>query len=81
MPTRIIDVIAHDIRFPTSLAPDGADAMPPAPDSSAAYVVLVTDRPDGLAGHGLTFPCGRGTEPVSYTHLDVYKRQVRGAAV
>jgi L-fuconate dehydratase len=62
MPTRIIDVIAHDIRFPTSLALDGSDAMHPDPDYSAAYVVLVTDRPDGLAGHGLTFTCGRGTE-------------------
>jgi L-fuconate dehydratase len=32
------------------------------PDYSAAYVVLKTDRPDGLEGHGLTFTCGRGTE-------------------
>jgi L-fuconate dehydratase len=62
MPTRIVDVIARDIRFPTSLALDGSDAMHPDPDYSAAYVVLVTNRPDGLAGHGLTFTCGRGTE-------------------
>ena len=32
------------------------------PDYSAAYVVLETDRPDGLAGHGLTFTIGRGNE-------------------
>ena len=32
------------------------------PDYSAAYVVLETDRPDGLSGHGLTFTIGRGTE-------------------
>ncbi|HET9410883.1 MAG TPA: fuconate dehydratase, partial [Candidatus Dormibacteraeota bacterium] len=32
------------------------------PDYSAAYVVLETDHPDGLAGHGLTFTIGRGTE-------------------
>jgi L-fuconate dehydratase len=32
------------------------------PDYSAAYVVLETDRADGLAGHGLTFTIGRGTE-------------------
>lgn len=62
MPTRIVDLVARDIRFPTSLALDGSDAMHPDPDYSAAYVVLVTDRPDGLAGHGLTFTCGRGTE-------------------
>src|SRR5512133_1352586 len=32
------------------------------PDYSAAYVVLQTDRPDGLEGHGLTFTIGRGNE-------------------
>src|SRR5689334_3648124 len=32
------------------------------PDYSAAYVVLQTDRPDGIAGHGLTFTIGRGNE-------------------
>ncbi len=32
------------------------------PDYSAAYVVLETDHPDGVAGHGLTFTTGRGTE-------------------
>ena len=32
------------------------------PDYSAAYVVLETDHPDRLAGHGLTFTIGRGNE-------------------
>jgi L-fuconate dehydratase len=36
--------------------------MHPDPDYSAAYVVLHTDRADGLTGHGLTFTLGRGTE-------------------
>jgi len=36
--------------------------MNPDPDYSAAYVVLHTDHPSGLAGHGLTFTIGRGTE-------------------
>jgi L-fuconate dehydratase len=36
--------------------------MNPDPDYSAAYVVLETDHPAGLAGHGLTFTIGRGTE-------------------
>ena len=40
------------------------DAMNKDPDYSAAYVVLKTDRPDGIQGHGLTFTCGRGTEVV-----------------
>ena len=41
---------------------DGSDAMNPDPDYSAAYVVLETDHPAGLEGHGLTFTIGRGTE-------------------
>ena len=36
--------------------------MNPDPDYSAAYVVLETDHPGGLAGHGLTFTIGRGNE-------------------
>jgi L-fuconate dehydratase len=32
------------------------------PDYSAAYVVLETDHPAGLSGHGLTFTVGRGNE-------------------
>ncbi len=32
------------------------------PDYSAAYVVLTTDHPARLAGHGLTFTIGRGNE-------------------
>src|SRR5260221_487554 len=62
MPTRITRVLTHDIRFPTSRTLDGSDAMNPDPDYSAAYVVLQTDHPSGLAGHGLTFTLGRGNE-------------------
>jgi L-fuconate dehydratase len=36
--------------------------MNEAPDYSAAYAVLETDGPEGLAGHGLTFTIGRGNE-------------------
>ncbi len=36
---RIVSATALDIRFPTSLALDGSDAMNEAPDYSAAYVV------------------------------------------
>src|SRR6185436_1028633 len=61
MSTTITSVTAHDVRFPTSRALDGSDAMNPDPDYSAAYVVLGTDR-DGLEGHGLTFTIGRGNE-------------------
>lgn len=52
----------HDVRFPTSRTLDGSDAMNPDPDYSAAYVILFTDDPGGLEGHGLTFTIGRGNE-------------------
>lgn len=60
--TSIIEVLVKDIRFPTSLSMDGSDAMNPDPDYSAAYVILKTDHPKGLEGHGLTFTIGRGNE-------------------
>ena len=59
---RIVDLVTHDIRFPTSRSLDGSDAMNPDPDYSAAYVVLKTDHPDGLEGHGMTFTIGRGND-------------------
>lgn len=36
--------------------------MNPDPDYSAAYVILKTNDPTGLEGHGLTFTIGRGNE-------------------
>ena len=57
-PARIVSLETYDVRFPTSLALDGSDAMHPEPDYSAAYVVLGTDADDGLEGHGLTFTLG-----------------------
>src|SRR5258708_24880442 len=62
MATTILRVTARDIRFPTSRTLDGSDAMNRDPDYSAAYVVLETDNPAGLKGHGLSCPIGRGTE-------------------
>jgi L-fuconate dehydratase len=68
MTAAISGTITHlrvlDVRFPTSRELDGSDAMNPDPDYSAAYVVLETDRGDGLSGHGLSFTIGRGTEVV-----------------
>lgn len=60
--TRITGLRTYDLRFPTSSALDGSDAMNPDPDYSAAYVVLETDGT--LEGHGLTFTIGRGNEVV-----------------
>jgi L-fuconate dehydratase len=58
----IVGVQTYDIRFPTSRTLAGSDAMNSDPDYSAAYVVLQTDHPAGLEGHGLTFTIGRGNE-------------------
>jgi L-fuconate dehydratase len=60
--TTITDIKTLDIRFPTSRALDGSDAMNVDPDYSAAYVILRTDSPAGLEGHGLTFTIGRGND-------------------
>jgi L-fuconate dehydratase len=62
VPTTITGVDIFDIRFPTSRDRDGSDAMNPDPDYSAAYVILRTDHPRALDGHGLTFTIGRGNE-------------------
>ena len=59
--TTISRLTVQDIRFPTSRSLDGSDAMNAAPDYSATYVVLHTDKPN-LEGHGLTFTIGRGNE-------------------
>ncbi len=62
IPITITDIVVRDIRFPTARSHDGSDAMNTHPNYSAAYVVLQTDDPAGLEGHGLTFTIGRGTE-------------------
>ncbi|HSS61441.1 MAG TPA: L-fuconate dehydratase [Candidatus Limnocylindrales bacterium] len=77
MGTRILRATALDIRFPTSRTLDGSDAMNPDPDYSAAYVVLDTDHPDGLSGHGLTFTIGRGNE-LCVQAIELLSRHVVG---
>jgi L-fuconate dehydratase len=62
--SRIVDFETVDLRFPTSRELDGSDAMNPAPDYSAAYVILRTDHPEVPEGDGFTFTIGRGTDLV-----------------
>jgi L-fuconate dehydratase len=50
----------HDVRFPTSAVRFGSDAMNPAPDYAAAYLVVHADN--GPSGHGFTFTIGRGND-------------------
>src|SRR5919204_805537 len=77
MSTTIVDVVAYDIRFPTSRTLAGSDAMNAAPDYSAAYVILKTDHPRGLEGHGFTFTIGRGNE-LCVAAIDSLAPLVRG---
>jgi L-fuconate dehydratase len=58
----IVDVVTHDVRFPTSLSLDGSDAMNPDPDYSAAYLTVHTDAGDGLTGSAFVFTIGRGND-------------------
>lgn len=60
---RVTGITARDIRFPTSRSGMvGSDPLNRDPDYSAAYVVLETDTPTRLEGHGITFTIGEGTE-------------------
>ncbi len=77
---KITALETHDVRFPTSRALDGSDAMNPDPDYSAAYVVLRTDSADGLCGHGLVFTIGRGND-VQTTALAALAPMVIGQSV
>lgn len=76
----ITDVVVRDIRFPTSQFLYGSDAMHRDPDYSAAYVILKTDSPEGLEGHGLTFTLGRGNE-VCVAAINALKPLVLGQAL
>ena len=80
MTTRIVRAVTYDVRFPTSLSGAGSDAMNRDPDYSAAYVTLETDDPSGVAGHGLTFTIGRGTE-VCVAAIEALLPHVVGASV
>src|SRR5260221_7485364 len=80
MPTRIVNAVTYDIRFPTSRSGAGSDAMNPDPDYSAAYVALETDDPGGITGHGLTFTIGRGTE-ICVAAIEALLPHVVGATV
>ncbi len=62
VPITLVGVETYDLRFPTSRTLAGSDAVHHDPDYSAAYVILRTDSPAGLEGHGLTFTIGRGNE-------------------
>src|SRR5918992_5330738 len=75
MPVTITNVVARDVRFPTSENLDGSDAMNQDPDYSAAYVILRTDA--ALEGHGLTFTIGRGNE-VCALAIEAFRPHVVG---
>jgi len=59
-PNTLKSLTTWDIRFPTSETLAGSDAMNKAPDYSAAYLMLETERGD--RGYGLVFTIGRGND-------------------
>uniref|UniRef100_UPI003F494DF1 L-fuconate dehydratase n=1 Tax=Paenarthrobacter nicotinovorans TaxID=29320 RepID=UPI003F494DF1 len=69
-----------DVRFPTSHDLDGSDAMNPDPDYSAAYLIIRTDAPDGLEGHGFVFTIGRGNE-VEAAAIEALRDHIMGRDV
>lgn len=77
---RIVSLKTYDLRFPTSRFLDGSDAMNPDPDYSAAYVVLGTDDPGKLAGHGFTFTIGRGND-LCVAAIEAFRPFVIGRAL
>src|SRR6516162_6676705 len=80
MSLRIVKAVTYEIRFQISRSGAGSDAMNPDPDYSAAYVTLETDDPSGIAGHGLTFTIGRGTE-VCVAAIEALVPHVLGVSV
>jgi L-fuconate dehydratase len=78
--TRITALKSCDLRFPTSRFLDGSDAMNPDPDYSAAYVILQTDHPQKLSGHGFTFTIGRGNE-ICVAAIEAFRPFIEGAAL
>jgi L-fuconate dehydratase len=78
--TRITSLRTHDLRFPTSKFLDGSDAMNPDPDYSAAYVILGTDHPRGLEGHGFTFTIGRGNE-LCIAAIEAFRPFIQGKSL
>ena len=78
--SRFIEFETYDVRFPTSAELDGSDAMNADPDYSAAYLVIRTDDPDGLEGHGFAFTIGRGND-VQTAAIEALRDKVIGLDV
>ena len=60
----IKELVARDVRFPTSFNKDGSDAIHPGPDYSMVYVQLIPSTDELPIGYGVTFTLGRGNEIV-----------------
>lgn len=77
MTIKITNVVARDVRFPTSATLDGSDAVNVDPDYSATYVTIETDSASSLRGFGLAFTNGRGNE-VCVAAVDALKHHLLG---
>ena len=74
--TKITDLRAMDVRFPTSTMLDGSDAMNADPDYSAAYLRIITDNPE-LTGDSLVFTIGRGND-VQVKAIEILMESIAG---
>ena len=74
--TKITDLQAMDVRFPTSTMLDGSDAMNADPDYSAAYLRIITDDPK-LTGDSLVFTIGRGND-VQVKAIEILMESIAG---
>ena len=69
---------SFDVRFPTSKALDGSDAMNADPDYSAAYLRINSDS--GHHGDSLVFTIGRGND-VQIAAIDILAERYEGISV
>ncbi len=76
---KVTNIIAQDIRFPTSKENLGTDAVHVDCDYSATYVTIETDE-NNLAGIGLTFTIGKGND-LCCKSIEYFKEFIIGKEV
>ena len=76
---KVTNIIAQDIRFPTSKENLGTDAVHVDCDYSATYVTIETDNKN-LTGIGLTFTIGKGND-LCCKSIDYFKEFIIGKEI
>ena len=76
---KVANIVAQDIRFPTSKENLGTDAVHVDCDYSATYVTIETED-NNLTGIGLTFTIGKGND-LCCKSIDYFKEFIIGKEV